>query len=93
MMFPSESRSRIQPLARSKRGEPWPSAPLRIRRRYLLFRATFLRLRPCNRTQVGASSPGIFQSCEGAFPNGYRRKQAVCVRDCAFRCMSTMRGR
>ncbi len=31
-----------------------------------------------------------FKRVRGAFPNGYRRKQAVCVRDCAFRRMSTM---
>jgi len=74
---------------RSKRGEPWPPAPS-YSTSLPPVRATFLRLFPCNRTQVGASSPGKFQACEGAFPNGYRRKQVVCVRDCAFRRMSIL---
>jgi len=56
---------------------------------YPLVRATFLRLCPCNRTRVGASSLGIFQRARRAFPDRYRRKHLVCVRDCAFRRMST----
>jgi hypothetical protein len=63
--------------------------PLHIRLLYLLFRATSLRM-SMHRTRVRASPLGRFHRVRGAFSEGYRRKHMVCVRDFAFRCMSTI---
>ena len=46
-----------------------------------------------NRTRAGASPQGIYQRATGAFPDSYRRKRMICVRDCAFRRISPIHAR